>query len=219
MCGSCTYPEAGFFALSGVNRSGERVSFHPFMVEELTDDTTMTTDFVLFWPRGGDLIEARLKNSDDFSRRQWSLELDTSDSGAGTIVADLIHSAGKLHFSGRYQLDPRYMAWPLHGEVKEDPREDWLQFTVGLPPLPEEFDGVTGFDLLEITRAEFEDYLGNSVEDAVRLLASPAMITSSDELPPAYRTSRPARERGSGEGASSDEPLDPAGERQNERPR
>ena len=167
LCG-CEYPQAGYYALVGVNHTGERVASWPFMIEELTDDSTMTTGFMLLLPRAGALIEVPISNNQDTSQRSWNFEIDTEDSTAGSLEISFSHYHGVLQFAGRYQATPFLEPWPIAGKIATDPRSAWLDFNGGLPYLAGALSAVYSFELEPISQASFEETLGCKVVDALR---------------------------------------------------
>jgi len=193
--GSCDYPEQGFYELSAVDGYGLPVASWPLMIEELTDDTHMTVGFNLLLPVEGELLELPLVNGEDLTRRYWTLTLCHSDLGAGDLDLELTHADERLSFTGAYRLPP-----PSSGEYvppamattdppeedtderpgygfggylpEEDPSDTEIIINGVLPPLPEELATAVGFELRPITREQFEQALGTSVDEALRRLAS-----------------------------------------------
>lgn len=192
---TCDYPEQGFYELSAVDGYGLPVASWPLMVEELTDDTHMTVAFNLLLPVEGELLELPLVNGEDLTRRYWTLTLCHADLGAGDLDLELTHADERLSFTGAYRVPPLAGAEPEHPamattDLPEEDRDERPGYGFGgylpeaasndteiivngvLPPLPDELAGAVGFELRPITREQFEQALGTSVDGALRRLAS-----------------------------------------------
>lgn len=170
---SCVYPEQGFYALVGVNGVGERVAYLPFMVDELTDDTHMTIGFTVLLPHYGQLVEIPLQNGEDLSRRYWLLNIANADCNAGNLQLELDHADERLSLDGLYQAtaggDVQHVSGymvPLTGGVSQ------LVYTTEKPQLPELIKDVLYFEVKPIERADFEDFLGSTVDKTKRVPAS-----------------------------------------------
>lgn len=181
----CDYPDKGYYALIGLNHTGEQVVSFPFMVEEITDDSTMTTGFMLLLPKNGVLIEVPIHNSEDTSRRSWDFAVATEDSQAGSLEVSFSHYNGLLRFSGQYQATPFARPWPIGGKVSFDPRSAWLEFNGGLPYLHQSLNSVFSFELVHTSPVEFEITLGCPVNEAVRVNQLPVFLIIAEGSPAA----------------------------------
>lgn len=200
----CGYPEAGFYELvlyapeadasaSTDGSAGPAVQARlPFMVEELTDDTDLTTGFVLLLPRAGQLVRVPLQNRADTSRRGWSLAVAEADSGAGDLELSLEHYGEKLNLSGRYRALP---GAPVQGFEGAMPEEGLLLLAA---PVTAQLAGAPRLcamaEVLPLKQSEFEARLGGKVKTAKRVEAArleplpepapPAAAPKPKESPP-----------------------------------
>ncbi len=190
---ACDYPEQGFFALVGTDSVGERVAYLPFMVDELTDDSHMTIGFTVYLPKYGELVEIPLQNGEDLSRRYWLLEIADADSQAGNLSLELEHAEERLMLGGQYQAatgEPvqrvaGFMV-PMAGDVSQ------LVFSSEKPDVPPVLSDVLFFEIHPVSRAEFEEYLGTTVEKARRV--APSELPDLSQAPQAAPVDQQAPE-------------------------
>ncbi len=179
----CDYPQAGYYALVGLNHTGEQATFHPFLVEEITDDSDMTTGFVLFLPKDQTLVEVPIINDQDTSKRSWNFGIATVDTQAGSLDFSFAHFNSKLHFLGEYQALTTLEPWPVSGIVNSDKRSSWLEFSGGLPYLHESLADVFSLELVQISQNEFETALGCPAGDAMRAAQAPVSLEVVEPAP------------------------------------
>jgi hypothetical protein len=184
MLTSCDYPEQGFFQLVAFDGYGEPALTLPFAVEELVDDTGMTTGFRLLLPIEGELLELPLDDASDMERRAWSLWLTDCDYGLGDLDLTLSHAADRLGFTGAYrppavdtpeQMIPAPPAVQTFGGYvvsRLDGAESGLVFG-GKPPEILHAPDAVSWRIERLTRETFEELLGGSTEHAVRRLSTP----------------------------------------------
>jgi len=176
----CDYPEAGFYEIAAVD-NGKTLGSFPFMIEELTDDTDLTTGFNILLPRDGQLVVVNMKNGTDFSKRSWEIRIGQGDSGVGDVQMELTHANDILSFDGA-RRDPDA------GQSDKFRGKDIMEFAGKM--IPDEVDSerpaTLSFDnvlpgtllggrandakwvLRNISQAQFEKLLGAKVADAPR---------------------------------------------------
>jgi hypothetical protein len=174
LCSACDYPEAGYYALAGLDASGAELVRAPFAVEELVDDTEMTTGFQVLLPRpkgakGPELVVVPLANGTDFSRRSWDLGLRAEDSGGCDLLLELMHKSDALSFSGACRLAEEGGIALLAGQIVKDEAgaASQLEFSTGVPALPGK--EIARWELRAITLKDFERALGGSIKKAHRV--------------------------------------------------
>jgi hypothetical protein len=181
---SCDYPEQGFFQLVAFDGYGEPALTLPYAVEELVDDTGMTTGFRVLLPIEGELLELPLDDASDMERRAWSLWLTDRDYGLGDLDLTLSHAADRLGFTGAYgppavdtpeqmiPAPPVVRAFGGYVVSRLDGAESDLIFGGNPPEIPYA-PGAMSWRVERITREVFEELLGCSTESAVRRLSTP----------------------------------------------
>ncbi len=205
LCG-CDYPEQGFYELVGVNAQGDAVIAHPFMVEEIVDDTELTIGFrvLLPGPEKGTLAEAELSNSTDLSRRGWHLSLADSDTRAGDLDIDLDHidldtGDGRLEFSGLYRAGTKATPANIGGFAAPSSADgiSRLISKLDLPKMPKGYPRVDRFELRPISQELFEQRIGAKLSAARRLSAlKPAGLTSKHMVKAEKGEQKPSRSGG-----------------------
>ncbi len=233
---SCDYPEQGCFELVALDAYSAPVASWPLLVEELTDDTHMTYGFTVLIPVDGDLLELPLQNSEDMTRRAWTLTLSHADLQLGDLDLELSHSEDRLSFTGAYRVPPPVELPERPAMATTDPPAPPVDTRPGygfggyvlpadtggarliingqLPPLPDALTGVAGFELRSLTREQFEAVLGCAVDDALRVLSSPREpLEVSSEPPPApaeqlVATDTPPEEEAQGDGEGGEDDAD-----------
>ncbi len=174
----CDYPQAGFYSLVGRDAAGKAVLRLPFAVEELVDDTEMTTGFMLLLPAppSGDVsqvVEVPVQNGTDFTARSWQCVLADADTNAGDVHVVLTHAAERLSFDGAYRTDAfspisRLTAVLLPADKNLVSK---LDFQTGLPHVPTA-DAVVSWELAAIEKKAFEQAIGGALAKAKRLGAT-----------------------------------------------
>ena len=172
---SCDYPEAGFYTLAAVDAYGKTLASYPFSVEELVDDTEMTTGFVLVLPGaagtpGAHLILVPLVNGPTLEHRTWSLALAAADSTAGDLLLDIMHENDILSFTGGYRSEAKAAVELFGGRLEPDEAggPDRLAF-VAQPRTVPGGEAAVGWEIRTITQKEFEKALGKTYKQAKRV--------------------------------------------------
>lgn len=174
----CDYPQAGYYSLIGRDAAGKAALRLPFAVEELVDDTEMTTGFVLLLPAPlhdgqPQVVEVPVENGTDFTVRSWICAIAGADSRAGDLHVTLIHAAERLSLSGAHRPDEfspvsRLAAVLLPATTaKVNP----VEFQSNLPRVPGGENVVT-WELAEIDLKTFEQAIGGALAKAKRLKAT-----------------------------------------------
>ncbi|MCH7472447.1 hypothetical protein IIA79_05790 [bacterium] len=188
---ACDYPEMGYYRLVGYNAEGDAVASHPFMVEEITDDTFMTVGFTVLLPHERGLIEVPLENVHDFTRRAWRFTLADTDSNAGDLDIEIVHSGERLSFIGAYRPNPSSVIYSLGGFIEPGADENssdaqdtgHIVFNGDMPPLQEDYQQIARFEVQRISGEEFETILGALVSEAPRVSATKlAPLKPDDDL-------------------------------------
>lgn len=175
---ACDYPEQGFYVLRGSDADGAVCAEYALYVEEITDDSGITTGFQVLLPRDGRLVELPLTDSTDISRRAWHLALAASDSGAGDLDLTLSHMQERLSFFGAYLA-------PLDGSAVQDllahippgdgPELSRIVFDSALPQVATA-DGsavpALEWGLAALSQDAFERLLGTTLAKATRVAAA-----------------------------------------------
>lgn len=181
---SCDYPEQGCFQLVAFDGYGELVAALPFAVEELVDDTGMTTGFRVLLPIGGELLELPLDDASDMERRAWSMWLTDCDYGLGDLDLTLSHATERLGFTGAYRppvvdtpeqmipTPPQVQAFGGYVVSRLDGTESDLIFGGNPPEIPHA-PGAASWRVERITHEAFEKLLGCSTDGAIRRLSTP----------------------------------------------
>lgn len=172
---SCDYPEEGFYKLTAVDASGRQLASFPFSVEELVDDTEMTTGYQVLLPRtggphGAQLIVVPLQNGPDLEHRTWSLALASADSKAGDLLLDILHENDILSFSGAYRSAPGEAIDLLSGryEPAASGAADRVAFIAPPKSAPSTGTAIL-WEMVGITQKDFEKVLGMPYRQARRV--------------------------------------------------
>ncbi|MCC7479491.1 hypothetical protein IT575_13685 [bacterium] len=206
LLGGCDYPEQGFYELVGVNDRGDAVIAHPFMVEEIVDDTELTIGFRVLLPGSerGSLAEAELTNSTDLSRRGWHLALANGDTRAGDIDIDIDHidldtGDGRLEFSGLYRSSEKNAPVSIGGFAAPSSAEGISRVIarLDLPKMPKGYPRVDRYELRPISQASFEQRIGAALKDARRMSAlKPSGLASKHVVKVEKGEQKPSRSGG-----------------------
>jgi hypothetical protein len=171
---ACDYPQAGFYNLVARDDRGAVVAQFPFAVEELTDDTAMTTGYRVLLPAapaGGKprAVEVPVANGTDLTRRDWLCAVADADSHAGDLHIDLAHAGERLAFVGAYRPDAfaavsRIAAVIFSSAAAASTR---VEFVGALPGVPRA-KGAVQWELDTLSREAFEKALGGALAQAQR---------------------------------------------------
>jgi len=215
LAAGCDYPEAGFYALAGLDAEAHQVVAFPFMVEEITDDTAMTIGYRLLLPgkapsHAGELIEVPVANGKDLSRRTWEAIIAAADSGLGDLKAGLAHEEERLTFTGVIRPEAAGTAYRLRAVLFPGPfpKSSRVEFTTNVPALPDGTYPVQWVIITE-TQKDFEKVLGVPVAKAKRVKATtpePSFIEAAktpQDAPPHPAAGAPS-DSGSQDGGKQD---------------
>jgi hypothetical protein len=178
LCAGCDYPQAGYYALIGHGADGKAVLRLPFGVEELVDDTEMTTGYMLLLPAPPEngspcVIEAPVENGTDFTRRSWLCALAQVDTRLCDLHLELIHADEQLTFSGAYRaasFDPvsRIAAALAPGSAAGANR---IEFRTNQPQF-DNVEEIASWELVPLELKSFEQAIGGKLAQAKRLKAT-----------------------------------------------
>lgn len=173
----CDYPQAGAYALIGKDADGQAVARLPFYVEELVDDTEMTTGYVVLLPAPlndgvPQVVAVPVQNGTDFTRRSWLCAMAMADTRAGDLHVELIHADEQLRFSGAYRMaDFSPVSRIAAALVPGAAGSNRIEFTTSLPQLTGK-DEIVSWELVPLEQSSFEQAIGGRLEQAARLEAS-----------------------------------------------
>lgn len=203
---SCDYPEQGYYELTGIDSQGRALVAHPFMVEEIVDDTQLTVGFRILLPGSvkGTLVQTELINSQDFTRRGWHLALAQVDTHAGDLDIDIDHidlesGDSQLEYDGLFRGDAKTKPVQVDGFVapSSDDGVSRIVSNDGLPKMPKGYPKVERYELRGITKEQFEQRIGGTVEEARRLDArAPDGLSVKHKVKAAKGEQHPSRSGG-----------------------
>jgi hypothetical protein len=200
---SCDYPEEGYFQLELLDEKDKVFAIYPFRMRELVDDTSLTYGFALQIPRAeaGQIVELELKNGSDLSKRSWHLDLATPDSGAGDVSLELTHINERMSFVGLFRPWAEGKTFDVGGYVLSGGELSTVVFNGLMPPVPFGPTQARRIEIRRIDKAEFEDYLGSSIEKAeiLKAGAAPMLLPDASDsdytAPPPQSADKPREEK------------------------
>ena len=193
LAASCEYPEEGYYQLDLLDSEGEVFGIFPFYVQELVDDTHLTYGFAMLVPQAGlgKLVEVEIRNGEDLSRRYWLTGMTDIDSHAGDIALELTHAQERLSFKGAYRPWPTGSTFSLGGYILPGSPSGTVVVNGPVPPVPFDVHTASRIEIRRIDKADFEDFLGSSVEEAERVKAQSAPVLLPDAADEDYSAGPP----------------------------